>query len=318
MKKVVLSVYEDELDKNKNLENAINLLRSREVEEIIGHPLRLLEMRNPFAINVSILPSRKDIIKRIEKLLIDNDFLISGWGSPFGKSPITEKFDKRKYIRFLDMVKYFESKGLLYMRSRLPTIRMYSFLMPYNIPENQLPNGHLLGNYRGEVIKRLKIMVKEAEKRGIICQHENEVDIFGDVSSRVVEIFKEIDSDYLKVTFDPANCIQSGENAVNHISQVVPWTTVVHLKDALYDIVDVKSNEFPKRGKVVLLGRGDSRIKDVFSVLYQNDFNGVMSAEYHLSSAGFAGGYTNKKDFLDSLRATKRLLSESRYAIEEV
>ena len=64
--------------------------------------------------------------------------------------------------------------------------------------------GERVGGYLNE-------MAETAERFGVTLYHENEKEIYGDRSERVLEIMKNVKK--LKYVYDPANYLQVGEEA---------------------------------------------------------------------------------------------------------
>lgn len=187
---------------------------------------------------------------------------LSAIGSPIGKIEITDPFEPHfeKFCHVCDLAKLFET----------PTIRMFSFY----IPEGDDPASH-----RDEVLRRLKIMVEEAKKRGIVLQHENEKRIYGDTPERCLDLMKELYCENFKATFDPANFVQCGVKPYPHAYELLkPYISYMHIKDAhLSD------------GVVTVAGRGDGGVKEILQALSDADFEGFLSVEPHLTNfVGFA------------------------------
>ena len=62
------------------------------------------------------------------------------------------------------------------------------------------------------MISKIKQFAEIAGKYNVILLHENEKDIYGDISRRCHEILKAVDSPYFKAIFDFANFVQCGED----------------------------------------------------------------------------------------------------------
>lgn len=180
---------------------------------------------------------------------------VSSIGSPIGKIFITDDFEP--HIKKLDhTIKIAKILGTKY-------IRMFSFF---------IPKGEDAGNYRDEVIKRLKAMTSLAEKENIILLHENEKEIYGDIASRCVDVIESVNSPNLKAVFDPANFVQCGEDTIKAYDMLKDHIEYMHIKDALCD------------GTVVPAGHGNGNVEYILTKLSKIDYEGFLSLEPHLGS----------------------------------
>lgn len=200
----------------------------------------------------------KDLKKQMDKM----EIRISAIGSPIGKININDDFiphlDKFKTV--LDMAKIVESKY----------IRMFSFF----IPKNQNPN-----DYRDEVILRWQQFIKAAEGSGITLLHENEKEIYGDTPERCYDLLNSLNCDYVRATFDPANFVQCDVEPYPYaFNKLKDYIEYIHIKDA-------KSSDYT----VTPAGFGDGKIKELIKALYDNNYDGFITLEPHLSEfEGFA------------------------------
>ena len=180
---------------------------------------------------------------------------VSSIGSPIGKIFITDDFEP--HIKKLDhTIKIAKILGTKY-------IRMFSFF---------IPKGEDAGNYRDEVIKRLKEMTSFAEKENIILLHENEKEIYGDIASRCVDVIESVNSPNLKAVFDPANFVQCGQNTLEAYEKLHNYVEYIHIKDSKKD------------GTIVPAGMGDGNIKEFLSFFAKKGYDGFISLEPHLGN----------------------------------
>lgn len=200
----------------------------------------------------------KDLKKQMDKM----EIRVSAIGSPIGKINITDDFTPHldKFKTVLDMAKIVESKY----------IRMFSFF----IPKNQNPD-----NYRDEVILRWQQFIKAAEGSGITLLHENEKEIYGDTPERCYDLLNSLNCDYVRATFDPANFVQCDVEPYPYaFNKLKDYIEYIHIKDA-------KSSDYT----VTPAGFGDGKIKELIKALYDNNYNGFITLEPHLSEfEGFA------------------------------
>ena len=63
-------------------------------------------------------------------------------------------------------------------------------------------------------------------------------------------------------------------------------------------------------GQVVPAGEGDGQVRETLAALRDSGFEGFMSLEPHLASAGRYGGFSGPEAFTRAARALKTLLQE--------
>lgn len=242
---------------------------SIQITELKKHGMNHIEARGINGKNISSYTVAE--IKEVKKILDDNNFKISALGSPIGKIQITDDFvpELEKFKNTLELAKALDTKYL----------RMFSFFMDTSKAEE----------YRDEVMERLSKYVEEAKGSGIMLLHENEKDIYGDTAERCLDIFKTLNSDILRATFDPANFVQCKEDTIKAYGLLKPYIEYMHIKDAKWE-----------NGEVVPAGMGDGNVAQILSLLKADNFSGFLSLEPHLGNfEGFAdleGGVTVKKE----------------------
>lgn len=181
---------------------------------------------------------------------------VSSIGSPIGKIQITDAFapHMEKLAQTIKTAKILGSKY----------IRMFSFY---------IPDGKY-GEYRGEVMERMKQMTALAEKEGIILLHENEKGIYGDIPERCKDILDTVGSPCLRAVFDMANFVQCGAETYPHaFNMMKPYIEYMHIKDALAE-----------NGRVVPSGLGDGHVPEIAAELKKSGYDGFYSLEPHLGS----------------------------------
>lgn len=243
MSKVILSGFADEIDRNLTVQ--MNVMESLGIHHI--------EMRGVNGKNLCNCTLEE--AKAIKEQLDARGFSLSAIGSPIGKIKITDPFEPHleQFRHVLDLAELFGTKY----------IRLFSFYMP----KDEDP-----AIYRDEVMKRMTGFVKAAEGRNVILLHENEKGIYGDNAERCLDIIETIHSPILRVTFDPANFVQCGEEVYPHAYELLsPYLTYMHIKDAVY-----------ADRHVVPAGEGDGKVGEVLSALAQKGYDGFLSLEPHL------------------------------------
>ena len=75
-----------------------------------------------------------------------------------------------------------------------------------------------------------------------------------------------------------------------------PYTTHIHIKDALFD-----------GGKVVPAGKGDGQLEPILSDAYQSGYRGYLSLEPHLAAHGQFSGFSGPQLFTSAVDALKTM-----------
>ncbi len=250
MSQFFLSAFADEAA--KNLPDQILALKN--------HNVNHLEIRGVNGKNISELSI--DEAKKIADILTDNNIRVSAIGSFIGKIMITDDFitHLEDFKKIIHMAAIFNS----------PYIRIFSFF----IPKSQNAD-----DFRDEVLSRLQRFVELIKGHNVTLLHENEKDIYGDNVKRCLDIFKSLNNSQLKMTFDPANFIQCGEEVYPYAYEnLKEYIAYVHIKDAIF-----------KTKEVVPAGYGDSRLLELITRLKDSNYQGFLSLEPHLTDfTGFA------------------------------
>jgi sugar phosphate isomerase/epimerase len=248
--KFTLSAFADEIDPNLKVQ----------MDVLDQHGIKFIEMRGVNGQNLTSCTLEQ--AKEIKKQLDDRGFRLSAVGSPVGKIKITDDFAPH-----LELFKHtLEIAGIM----ETNYIRMFSFFMP---------KGEDPANYRDEVLERWGAFVQAAEGSGITLLHENEKDIYGDTPERCLDLVQSLNSEAVRLTFDPANFVQCDvETYPKAFEMLKDYVVYMHIKDALY------SNH-----QVVPAGQGDGRVEEILDALKKVDFQGFLSLEPHLGNfVGFA------------------------------
>ena len=238
---VKLSGFADEID--DNFENQLKGLKENGIEYI--------EVRG--VNGKGIQAQSKEELAGAAKMLDTCNIKVSAIGSPVGKIKITDDFEE--HLRVFDAVMAaalcFETKY----------IRIFSFF---------IPEGRYV-QYRGEVMRRLEILLERAGKKNLVLCHENERDIYGESPELCLDIMQNFGG-ALRFVFDPANFVVGGfetyPDAYNSLSQYIEY---MHIKDA--DETGISPAGF-----------GKGRIKQILSdLILKKNFEGFLSVEPHLS-----------------------------------
>ena len=210
-----------------------------------------IELRNVNGKNISDFTV--DEAKALKETLDAAGVKVSSIGSFYGKIEITDPFEPH-FEAFKNTVAVAKVLGA-------PYIRIFSFYFR---------NGEDHAAYRDEVFARLSAMADYAKENGVLCCHENERGIYGDITERCVEI-AEYFGDRLGCIFDPANYILSGCDTLAGFRQLCDRVTYMHIKDAI-----------AADNTVVPAGCGDGHLKEILQMLDRRKGVFVLSVEPHL------------------------------------
>lgn len=199
----------------------------------------------------------EEVKEYIKPKLDEYKIKVSSIGSPIGKVFIDDEEGFEKQISLLE--KLCEMAKILDCKY----IRIFSFY----IPKDKNPE-----DYKDEVIKKLKIFIEIAEKHDIVLLHENEKDIYGDISSRCLTIFKEVGSEHFKGIFDFANFVQCMEDTRECYELLKEYIVYYHIKDA---VKEDKEN--------VVCGTGQGKIEEILTDAIKNGYKGFLTLEPHLA-----------------------------------
>jgi sugar phosphate isomerase/epimerase len=268
---VVLSGFADEI--SPDLDEQLAVLAA----ESISH----LELRSAWSTNVADFDDSQ--VARLRRELDDAGVRVSAIGSPIGKIGIGAPFEPE-----LDRL-----RRIADIAAELGTtlVRVFSFF----IPPGQDPRV-----YRTRVIDRMAALAALAAERGLVLAHENEKEIYGDRPERCADIIVSVGSPALRATFDAANFVQCGVRPHSDAYELLrPHLVYVQVKDAL-----------AATGEVVPAGQGDGQVRETLGALRDSGFDGYLSLEPHLATAGRFGGFSGPDGFRVASRALKDLLAD--------
>ena len=204
--------------------------------------IKLVELRSIDNKNVSDFTIEE--AKEYYRIFKENDISVWSIGSPLGKVDIKIDFNEyeKKIRHTFEISKIFNCKN----------IRMFSFFNAYNEEK-------LVFNY-------LNRMVNIANEYDVSLFHENEKDIYGDISERIIDIMNNVDG--LRYVYDPANFIQCNEDSKKTIDLFFDKTFYFHIKDVIKETQEL-----------VPSGYGDGNIKEILKRIKEDV---VLTIEPHL------------------------------------
>ena len=237
-----LSAFADEVI--DDFSSQVKYLASKKVGYI---ELRFLNKKNVIDLNKSQLIEARNILE-------DFGLGVSAIGSPIGKVRLDEPF-----AQHLDMFKRAVDSALFF-GTRF--IRMFSYYAP---------EGKDIADYRSEVLDRMGAKVEVIEDVDIVMVHENETDIYGHTAANCVDIVEAVNSDKLRLVYDPGNFVW-GQGIVDNVAscwpKMKPYVVHVHIKDWRLG-ADVGS----------IPGRGHGQIKALLQELVDCGYAGFLTME---------------------------------------
>ena len=283
MAKYVLSAFADEA--GSSLDEQIAALKRNE----IGY----IEPRN---INGKpILTLTDEELREVKAKLDENRIKVNSLGSPIGKYPITEPFDKHlvDFNRAIEVCKILGTDKM----------RMFSFFV-------KQAN---LSTYRDEVLNRLNVMTEIARENGIKLCHENESEIYGQNPEEMLDLMNNVEG--LLGIFDPANYRMNNCDVIAGIKATLVNLAYLHIKDAIYE-----------SQIIVPAGDGEGKIAEVLDMVNEATDDVVyLTLEPHLflfdaykliDNHELKGKYTfknNSESFDFAANSLKALLAENGY-----
>lgn len=225
----------------------------KQLEGLKNNAIGMIEIRGVDGKNISELSLDKARV--IRKKLDDAGIAVSAIGSPVGKIKITDDIEPH-----LELVSHIIEIAKILGTKR---IRMFSFY---------IPQGDSYESHREEVLRRLEMMLKLAEKNDIELCHENEKGIYGDTPERCLDILTYFNG-RLKGVYDHANFIDIGSEAYPYAYNLLKdHITYFHIKDS--DGKDIRP-----------AGEGKGRIPETIADI-KKDYEGeiVLTLEPHLFS----------------------------------
>lgn len=264
-----LSAFGDEID--PDLQTQLDLLHAEQI--------RCLELRSAWGRNVLDLDAAD--LQRVVRLLRERAIRVSAIGSPIGKSTLDQprEYELARLDRAIAAAAACDTR----------LIRVFSFFVP---PDSA-------AQHRDEVLARLRGWAERAAAAGVTLLHENERDIYGDTPRRCHDLLTAIGSPALRCAFDPANFVQVGAPPLAEAWPLLAeHVTHVHIKDAVF-----------ADGSVRPAGQGDGAIPELLLALAGRGYQGFLTLEPHLQSAGRLGGFSGADKMRAAIGALRDVLA---------
>ena len=224
MAEFIISAFADEA--SNTLDGQIDTLKR--------NGLTMLEPRN---IEGSVIDKTDEELCVIRRGLDDAGIRISSLGSPIGKYKIEDDFAPH-FEKFKRALRACEILGTNRMR-------VFSFFVKKDE----------LDKYRAEVMRRMEVLLEEAEKHGVKLCHENESNIYGETPERVNDLLSSLPSLY--GIFDAANFIMEDCSVTDGFDATAKRLEYVHVKDMAAAKVNVPVGEGLGRYEEILQRIGD-------------------------------------------------------------
>ncbi|MFI5379288.1 MAG: sugar phosphate isomerase/epimerase family protein [Tepidisphaerales bacterium] len=264
-----LSGFADEI--SPNLDEQIRVCRECGVTHF--------ELRGVYGRNVMDFDAA--LRQEIKTKLADNSLGVISIGSPIGKVKINESWEAHfdRFKKAVELAEYFAA----------PLIRIFSYYPPEPIQD--------VRKNRDEVMRRMRAKVEYIRNRPVTLVHENEKDIYGDKGVHCLDLMKTVNDPKLRCAFDFANFVQVGEDPAVNWPLLKPYTTHIHVKDAVMGA-----------GNIVLTGKGDGKIEPILVDAYRSGYRGFLTLEPHLRVAGHSHGETGPDLFKVAADTLRELL----------
>lgn len=191
--------------------------------------------------------------EKIYPVLKKENVRFSSIGSPIGKVGIDDEegWEKQKK-QLAELVKIAKLTECKY-------IRVFSFFYGDKAPEE----------CSQKVIARLKEMLAIVKGSGVKLLHENEKKVYGDVPSRVLEIYHAINDEDFVLCFDASNYVQCDVNPKEAFDMLKDYVVYYHIKDCSKYKVEVP------------VGTGEGCYTYILSQLKARGYEGFMTLEPH-------------------------------------
>ena len=246
--------------------------------------VRFIELRSIHKTNVLDLTDNQ--VEELKSLLDSRGFALSAIGSPIGKVKIDSDFEPhlKRFQRAIDLCKVFGTVN----------IRVFSYYPP---GDAQDWNG-VDAKWEAEVFSRMARKAEMAEQAGVRLVHENEHRIYGDSPERVVKLFQNVNTPYLKAVYDAANYVFCGYDPWEGWTRTKGQTVHFHIKDW-------------KKGEDhgSLPGEGNGRWPEVIADAH--GYVGFATMEPHLLGGGPTGGVTGPELFPRAIAAFRAILAKA-------
>lgn len=201
--------------------------------------IKNIELRFADGVNVADFDDKK--LKTVSEILKNGGISVSAIGSPIGKIDINGDFSEH----LCKAERVFATANKLNCRY----VRIFSFYLGNN-------NKKVV---RGDVVKRLSVLIELADRYNVMLCHENEAGIYGESPEDCLDLLRAFEGK-LRCVFDMGNFCLGNYDPLNAYFLLKDYIEYFHIKDAT------------KSGEIVPCGEGCACIKNIL-IAFKKDFN---------------------------------------------
>ena len=144
--------------------------------------------------------------------------------------------------------------------------------------------------WRDEVIKRYRELVKIAADADIYLAHENCTGWGGQSAENMRRLYEAIDNEHFVILYDIGNVIAHGDQSWKFYTGIKDLVSYVHVKDVRKNPAGGPSRDFAYPGE------GDAMVAEILADLINNGYDGVISIEPHIAAIAHKPGQEPDKD----------------------
>lgn len=268
-----LSAFADEISPDPQVQ----------MDGLEANGVKFIELRGAW--NVNVMKFSDAQCRELKKMFGDRDFGIACIASPIGKLRMDEDYGAHfdQFRHAVDLAEFFGARH----------IRIFSYYPP---------EGRDVGDYRGEVVDRLRQKADYVADRDVTLVLENESNLFGALPERCLYLLAAVGSPRLVGAFDPANFVNMGVRDVYHTCWLPlrPHVGYFHIKDFKYG----------EKEHAVPAGEGDGNIPEILKDAAADGYDGFLALEPHLAKAEHSTGQTGPELFKVAADALKRICTQ--------
>ncbi len=222
MAKFILSAFADEAAESLD----------GQIEALLANGIYQIEPRNIDQKGILDLSEEELVI--VSQKLKENGIGVYSLGSPIGKYPIDEPFDKHidSFAKALRACQILGAKNM----------RMFSFFV----------DGEDLAKYRDVVLSRMSTLLALAKCADVRLCHENESRIYGQMPREVDDLVENLPDLYM--IFDAANYRMNDADIDEGLKATLKRLGYLHIKDAIFETQTI-----------VPAGEGEGKIEEVIA-----------------------------------------------------
>lgn len=289
------SIITDQI--NEDLETALQVARE--------YGYKYVELHNVFG--KSIEECDVEEVKKIKCLLQKYEMKVSCIASTvFFLCPLFENDQVSLFNPHFYAIRGDVATHLSYLKNACQIAKMLGCtkvrLFPFRFPDNRKPK-YGTDKQVNDIVKFVKSAVKIAEEYQITLVLENCPYSHLPKGEMSVQVVKQINSDFLKLLWDPANSYRAYQENVpskyletslmEELEMIYPWIDHIHIKDYYFDSTLVKPY------KHVALGNGDIGYLTIFDYLKKNGYSNAVSLEAEVEYMDTLASMKTMKEWME-------------------